>query len=94
MALYSIIQYISVTLLYWVSYAQPTHTEHKHSRLLSVILPEKLKFCRTFRFFSSFQILSNLGDFQFLFIDIAIILIIAFTSNTKKNIQNQCVGIG
>lgn len=26
MALYSIIQYISVTLLYWVSYAQPTHT--------------------------------------------------------------------
>uniref|UniRef100_H3CQX4 ATPase 13A3 n=1 Tax=Tetraodon nigroviridis TaxID=99883 RepID=H3CQX4_TETNG len=41
MALYSIIQYISVTLLYWI--------------------------------------LSNLGDFQFLFIDIAIILIIAFT---------------
>ncbi|XP_049454947.1 polyamine-transporting ATPase 13A3-like isoform X2 [Epinephelus fuscoguttatus] len=41
MALYSIIQYLSVTLLYWI--------------------------------------LSNLGDFQFLFIDIAIILIIAFT---------------
>ncbi|XP_048107849.1 polyamine-transporting ATPase 13A3 isoform X2 [Alosa alosa] len=41
MALYSIIQYISVTLLY--------------------------------------SILSNLGDFQFLFIDIAIILIIVFT---------------
>ncbi|XP_056132320.1 polyamine-transporting ATPase 13A3 [Lampris incognitus] len=41
MALYSIIQYISVTLLY--------------------------------------SILSNLGDFQFLFIDIAIILLIAFT---------------
>uniref|UniRef100_H2RPP3 Polyamine-transporting ATPase 13A3 n=1 Tax=Takifugu rubripes TaxID=31033 RepID=H2RPP3_TAKRU len=41
MALYSIIQYISVTLLYWVS--------------------------------------TNLGDFQFLFIDMAIILIIAFT---------------
>uniref|UniRef100_UPI0037E71000 polyamine-transporting ATPase 13A3-like n=1 Tax=Semicossyphus pulcher TaxID=241346 RepID=UPI0037E71000 len=41
MALYSIIQYVSVTLLY--------------------------------------SILSNLGDFQFLFIDIAIILIIAFT---------------
>eukprot|EP00066_Takifugu_rubripes_P025642 XP_011614908.1 PREDICTED: probable cation-transporting ATPase 13A3 isoform X1 [Takifugu rubripes] len=41
MALYSIIQYISVTLLYWI--------------------------------------LSNLGDFQFLFIDMAIILIIAFT---------------
>ncbi|XP_034743036.1 probable cation-transporting ATPase 13A3 isoform X5 [Etheostoma cragini] len=41
MALYSIIQYLSVTLLY--------------------------------------SILSNLGDFQFLFIDIAIILIIAFT---------------
>ncbi|XP_030629538.1 probable cation-transporting ATPase 13A3 [Chanos chanos] len=41
MALYSIIQYISVTLLY--------------------------------------SILSNLGDFQFLFIDVAIILIIAFT---------------
>uniref|UniRef100_A0A8C6Q8Z2 Polyamine-transporting ATPase 13A3 n=1 Tax=Nothobranchius furzeri TaxID=105023 RepID=A0A8C6Q8Z2_NOTFU len=43
MALYSIIQYISVTLLY--------------------------------------SILSNLGDFQFLFIDIAIILLIVFTSN-------------
>uniref|UniRef100_A0A3Q2SSZ4 Probable cation-transporting ATPase 13A3 n=1 Tax=Fundulus heteroclitus TaxID=8078 RepID=A0A3Q2SSZ4_FUNHE len=42
MALYSIIQYISVTLLYSVS--------------------------------------SNLGDFQFLFIDIAIILLIVFTS--------------
>ncbi|KAM6948677.1 polyamine-transporting ATPase 13A3-like [Aplochiton taeniatus] len=41
MALYSIIQYISVTLLYYI--------------------------------------LSNLGDFQFLFIDVAIILIIAFT---------------
>ncbi|XP_041848724.1 probable cation-transporting ATPase 13A3 isoform X2 [Melanotaenia boesemani] len=41
MALYSIIQYISVTLLYWI--------------------------------------LSNLGDFQFLFIDVVIILIIAFT---------------
>ncbi|XP_035375922.1 probable cation-transporting ATPase 13A3 [Electrophorus electricus] len=41
MALYSIIQYITVTLLY--------------------------------------SIVSNLGDFQFLFIDIAIILIIAFT---------------
>ncbi|XP_031710483.1 probable cation-transporting ATPase 13A3 isoform X5 [Anarrhichthys ocellatus] len=41
MALYSIIQYLSVSLLY--------------------------------------SILSNLGDFQFLFIDIAIILIIAFT---------------
>ncbi|XP_056277596.1 polyamine-transporting ATPase 13A3-like isoform X5 [Pseudoliparis swirei] len=41
MALYSVIQYLSVTLLY--------------------------------------SILSNLGDFQFLFIDIAIILIIAFT---------------
>ncbi|XP_038820187.1 probable cation-transporting ATPase 13A3 [Salvelinus namaycush] len=41
MALYSIIQYLSVTLLY--------------------------------------SILSNLGDFQFLFIDVAIILIIAFT---------------
>ncbi|XP_061588580.1 polyamine-transporting ATPase 13A3-like isoform X2 [Cololabis saira] len=41
MALYSIIQYISVILLYWI--------------------------------------LSNLGDFQFLFIDIVIILIIAFT---------------
>uniref|UniRef100_A0A674NCJ7 Polyamine-transporting ATPase 13A3 n=1 Tax=Takifugu rubripes TaxID=31033 RepID=A0A674NCJ7_TAKRU len=41
MALYSIIQYISVTLLY--------------------------------------SILSNLGDFQFLFIDIAIILLIVFT---------------
>ncbi|XP_057696418.1 polyamine-transporting ATPase 13A3 isoform X3 [Corythoichthys intestinalis] len=41
MALYSIIQYISVTLLY--------------------------------------SILSNLGDFQFLFIDIAIILVIVFT---------------
>ncbi|XP_040000025.1 probable cation-transporting ATPase 13A3 [Xiphias gladius] len=41
MALYSIIQYLSVTLLY--------------------------------------SILSNLGDFQFLFIDLAIILIIAFT---------------
>lgn len=26
MALYSIIQYISVTLLYWVSYTQPAHT--------------------------------------------------------------------
>uniref|UniRef100_A0A665UU95 Polyamine-transporting ATPase 13A3 n=1 Tax=Echeneis naucrates TaxID=173247 RepID=A0A665UU95_ECHNA len=43
MALYSIIQYISVTLLY--------------------------------------SILSNLGDFQFLFIDVAIILLIVFTSN-------------
>uniref|UniRef100_A0A3B1IGT9 ATPase 13A3 n=1 Tax=Astyanax mexicanus TaxID=7994 RepID=A0A3B1IGT9_ASTMX len=42
MALYSIIQYISVTLLYYI--------------------------------------LSNLGDFQFLFIDIAIILLIVFTS--------------
>uniref|UniRef100_A0A3Q2G9G8 ATPase 13A3 n=1 Tax=Cyprinodon variegatus TaxID=28743 RepID=A0A3Q2G9G8_CYPVA len=42
MALYSIIQYISVTLLY--------------------------------------SVLSNLGDFQFLFIDIAIILLIVFTS--------------
>ncbi|XP_039622048.1 probable cation-transporting ATPase 13A3 [Polypterus senegalus] len=41
MALYSIIQYISVTLLY--------------------------------------SILSNLGDFQFLFIDIAIILVVVFT---------------
>ncbi|XP_062868539.1 polyamine-transporting ATPase 13A3 isoform X2 [Trichomycterus rosablanca] len=41
MALYSIIQYISVTLLYYI--------------------------------------LSNLGDFQFLFIDIAIILVIVFT---------------
>uniref|UniRef100_H3AWA2 Polyamine-transporting ATPase 13A3 n=1 Tax=Latimeria chalumnae TaxID=7897 RepID=H3AWA2_LATCH len=41
MALYSIIQYVSVTLLY--------------------------------------SILSNLGDFQFLFIDLAIILVIAFT---------------
>ncbi|XP_053738745.1 polyamine-transporting ATPase 13A3-like isoform X1 [Synchiropus splendidus] len=41
MALYSIIQYLSVTLLY--------------------------------------SILSNLGDFQFLFIDIAIILVVAFT---------------
>ncbi|XP_047446423.1 polyamine-transporting ATPase 13A3-like isoform X2 [Mugil cephalus] len=41
MALYSIIQYTTVILLYWI--------------------------------------LSNLGDFQFLFIDIAIILIIAFT---------------
>ncbi|XP_033894991.3 polyamine-transporting ATPase 13A3-like isoform X2 [Acipenser ruthenus] len=41
MALYSIIQYVSVTLLY--------------------------------------SILSNLGDFQFLFIDIAIILVIVFT---------------
>ncbi|XP_014866952.1 PREDICTED: probable cation-transporting ATPase 13A3 isoform X1 [Poecilia mexicana] len=41
MALYSIIQYISVTLLY--------------------------------------SVLSNLGDFQFLFIDIAIILVIVFT---------------
>uniref|UniRef100_A0A3P9NLQ9 Polyamine-transporting ATPase 13A3 n=1 Tax=Poecilia reticulata TaxID=8081 RepID=A0A3P9NLQ9_POERE len=41
MALYSIIQYISVILLYWI--------------------------------------LSNLGDFQFLFIDLVIILIIAFT---------------
>ncbi|XP_062337237.1 polyamine-transporting ATPase 13A3-like isoform X3 [Osmerus eperlanus] len=41
MALYSMIQYISVTLLY--------------------------------------SVLSNLGDFQFLFIDVAIILIIAFT---------------
>ncbi|TKS80093.1 putative cation-transporting ATPase 13A3 [Collichthys lucidus] len=45
MALYSIIQYLSVTLLY--------------------------------------SILSNLGDFQFLFIDIAIILIIAFTILTQ-----------
>ncbi|XP_036409657.1 probable cation-transporting ATPase 13A3 isoform X3 [Megalops cyprinoides] len=42
MALYSIIQYISVTLLY--------------------------------------SIFSNLGDFQFLFIDVAIILVIVFTS--------------
>ncbi|XP_053369609.1 polyamine-transporting ATPase 13A3 [Clarias gariepinus] len=41
MALYSIIQYISVTLLYYI--------------------------------------LSNLGDFQFLFIDIAIILVVVFT---------------
>ncbi|XP_020566425.1 probable cation-transporting ATPase 13A3 isoform X3 [Oryzias latipes] len=41
MALYSIIQYISVILLYWI--------------------------------------LSNLGDFQFLFIDLVIILVIAFT---------------
>ncbi|XP_031416083.1 polyamine-transporting ATPase 13A3-like isoform X2 [Clupea harengus] len=41
MALYSIIQYLSVTLLYFI--------------------------------------LSNLGDFQFLFIDVVIILIIAFT---------------
>ncbi|KAK3561806.1 hypothetical protein QTP86_014386 [Hemibagrus guttatus] len=41
MALYSIIQYISVTLLYYI--------------------------------------LSNLGDFQFLFIDIAIILLVVFT---------------
>ncbi|CAG08103.1 unnamed protein product [Tetraodon nigroviridis] len=47
MALYSIIQYISVTLLY--------------------------------------SILSNLGDFQFLFIDIAIILFIVFTSKCKHN---------
>uniref|UniRef100_A0A3B3C9C3 ATPase 13A3 n=1 Tax=Oryzias melastigma TaxID=30732 RepID=A0A3B3C9C3_ORYME len=41
MALYSIIQYTSVILLYWI--------------------------------------LSNLGDFQFLFIDVVIILIVAFT---------------
>ncbi|XP_042354316.1 polyamine-transporting ATPase 13A3-like isoform X2 [Plectropomus leopardus] len=46
MALYSIIQYLSVTLLY--------------------------------------SILSNLGDFQFLFIDIAIILIIAFTMSLNS----------
>ncbi|XP_019114526.2 probable cation-transporting ATPase 13A3 isoform X2 [Larimichthys crocea] len=47
MALYSIIQYLSVTLLY--------------------------------------SILSNLGDFQFLFIDIAIILIIAFTMSLNPS---------
>ncbi|KAM4551196.1 polyamine-transporting ATPase 13A3-like isoform 1-T1 [Odontesthes bonariensis] len=47
MALYSIIQYISVVLLYWI--------------------------------------LSNLGDFQFLFIDIAIILIIAFTMSLNPS---------
>ncbi|XP_062411536.1 polyamine-transporting ATPase 13A3 isoform X2 [Sardina pilchardus] len=47
MALYSIIQYISVTLLY--------------------------------------SILSNLGDFQFLFIDIAIILIIVFTMSLNPS---------
>ncbi|KAF3835191.1 hypothetical protein F7725_027749 [Dissostichus mawsoni] len=50
MALYSIIQYISVTLLYSVRNAA-----------------------------SQSMILSNLGDFQFLFIDIAIILLIVFT---------------
>lgn len=33
------------------------------------------------------QILSNLGDFQFLFIDIAIILIIAFTSEWRENLS-------
>ncbi|KAM9720213.1 polyamine-transporting ATPase 13A3-like [Menidia menidia] len=47
MALYSIIQYISVILLYWI--------------------------------------LSNLGDFQFLFIDIVIILIIAFTMSLNPS---------
>ncbi|XP_066503202.1 polyamine-transporting ATPase 13A3 isoform X2 [Hoplias malabaricus] len=46
MALYSIIQYISVTLLYYI--------------------------------------LSNLGDFQFLFIDVAIILIIVFTMSLNS----------
>uniref|UniRef100_A0AAR2JC30 Polyamine-transporting ATPase 13A3 n=1 Tax=Pygocentrus nattereri TaxID=42514 RepID=A0AAR2JC30_PYGNA len=46
MALYSIIQYISVTLLYYI--------------------------------------LSNLGDFQFLFIDIAIILLIVFTMSLNS----------
>ncbi|XP_053185560.1 polyamine-transporting ATPase 13A3-like [Scomber japonicus] len=54
MALYSIIQYLSVTLLY--------------------------------------SILSNLGDFQFLFIDIVIILIIAFTMSLNpawKELVNQ-----
>uniref|UniRef100_A0A665U5W6 Polyamine-transporting ATPase 13A3 n=1 Tax=Echeneis naucrates TaxID=173247 RepID=A0A665U5W6_ECHNA len=55
MALYSIIQYLSVTLLY--------------------------------------SILSNLGDFQFLFIDIAIILIIAFTMSLNpawKELVRRC----
>ncbi|XP_051930441.1 polyamine-transporting ATPase 13A3 isoform X1 [Hippocampus zosterae] len=47
MALYSIIQYISVTLLY--------------------------------------SILSNLGDFQFLFIDIAIILVVVFTMSLNPS---------
>nr|XP_054590406.1 polyamine-transporting ATPase 13A3 isoform X3 [Nothobranchius furzeri] len=46
MALYSIIQYISVILLYWI--------------------------------------FSNLGDFQFLFIDLVIILIIAFTMSLNS----------
>ncbi|XP_029904873.1 probable cation-transporting ATPase 13A3 isoform X2 [Myripristis murdjan] len=55
MALYSIIQYISVTLLY--------------------------------------SILSNLGDFQFLFIDIAIILLIVFTMSLNpawKELVPRC----
>lgn len=42
------------------------------------------------------QILSNLGDFQFLFIDVAIILIIVFTSkwheDTRKAFK-QCLSL-
>lgn len=36
------------------------------------------------------QILSNLGDFQFLFIDIAIILLIVFTSKRWKSDKARC----
>ncbi|MEQ2167599.1 hypothetical protein GOODEAATRI_005675 [Goodea atripinnis] len=56
MALYSIIQYISVILLYSVR-----------------------------------NIFSNLGDFQFLFIDIAIILLIVFTSKYRRNITEKAM---
>nr|XP_029480022.1 probable cation-transporting ATPase 13A3 isoform X4 [Oncorhynchus nerka] len=56
MALYSIIQYLSVTLLY--------------------------------------SILSNLGDFQFLFIDVAIILIIAFTNPHLSGLPDPGLPLG
>lgn len=71
MALYSIIQYISVTLLYSVCNAA--------SKAIGAEELMRNPDCNLYCLFV-FQILSNLGDFQFLFIDIAIILLIVFTS--------------
>lgn len=126
MALYSIIQYLSVTLLYYVSILdrlmhpkdQEPHCSlpHKASHFFSFFLSFKkealfITIFKTYKVLYScrfaflwpsnvrsisynriecfpwwtcwkctFQILSNLGDFQFLFIDMAIILVVVFTS--------------
>lgn len=51
-----------------------------HALLVIVFLPCFCPYWNQTHCKCYFQILSNLGDFQFLFIDVAIILIIVFTS--------------